>query len=349
MGPAPSARPRAPTGAVAGRRPFRTEARRPRRPATPHCRRRPRRRAGRSAGRSRKPLAPSRAPPRRRRRARDSSSDDRRRSAARHAPQTARLGEVTVQTFSPLFDLPVYAGAFSLTYAIACTQRSGSTLLATSLWRRGVFGAPASYFNPEIMEHYRERHALTTDKDYLELLRARRTSPNGVFGYKILAPHFLSLLDLTPYLFGQVEPNKIIYLARRNEVAQAISLYKAEHTRSYFPEPGEVMPEVPYDFEAIERRVVWNRDCNRLWARIFQALDVTPYVLFYEDLVADLPARVEEVADFLGLGTQSQPLPYELPALRRLSNSISVSWEDRFRSDPRFAAPAETASAQRVA
>jgi LPS sulfotransferase NodH len=243
-----------------------------------------------------------------------------------------------MQLLSSHFDFPMYGAAPTLRYAIACTQRTGSTLLSLALWGRGVCGAPLSYFNPYTMDGIREAYGLQTDKDYADLLFARRVSLNGVFGYKIAAPHWLSLQNAAPHLFSRVCAERFIYLQRRNHVAQAISLYKAEATGLYFPEPGEAAPEIPYDFAAIRERYVRILRQNDLWRAIFARHAIAPHVVFYEDLSADVEAEAEAAADFLGLGGQAAGLPCELPVLTRQSNKVSADWESRFRAEPWFQA-----------
>src|SRR5215470_11441615 len=81
-------------------------------------------------------------------------------------------------------------------YCVAATPRSGSTWLCQLLWATGVMGAPAEYFNPrasmmQMAGRLGARHA----REYVRLLKERRTSPNGVFGFKAHWQHFRFMAD----------------------------------------------------------------------------------------------------------------------------------------------------------
>ncbi len=142
-------------------------------------------------------------------------------------------------------DFPHRATLPDKVFMIACAQRVGSTLLALSLWKRGVFGAPMSYFNPWTMQSYQKRFKFSTDREYVDFLQSTRTSPNGVFAYKMGATHWCGLQTEAPYLASRIRANAAIFLRRRNVVAQAISQYKAFAAGDYFPGRRRCVREGP--------------------------------------------------------------------------------------------------------
>lgn len=66
---------------------------------------------------------------------------------------------------------------------IASTPRSGSTHLASCLWRAGDLGAPLEYLNPIHIRQMSPRLGARGYLSYWRGVQARRTSPNGVFGH----------------------------------------------------------------------------------------------------------------------------------------------------------------------
>jgi trehalose 2-sulfotransferase len=233
------------------------------------------------------------------------------------------------------FDFPYFRrGEPDHRYMIACTQRTGSTLLATTLWRTGALGAPMSYFNPSAMESYRKTCDFRTDEEFVTYLQTTRTSPNGVFAYKMSAPHWQGLKLHMPFLHARIATRRAILLRRRNTVAQAISLYKAEATGSYFPESLDRYGDLKYDGAAIDKRLQRIDRQNAAWLDILEDDEVEVVEAWYEDILETAERVQAAIAELLDIRIDpALALDIDFPRLSRLSNATSADWEARYRAE----------------
>jgi LPS sulfotransferase NodH len=100
---------------------------------------------------------------------------------------------------------------------IAAVPRSGSTLLCTTLWESGVLGAPLEYLNFGFMTHVpRWSRALCRPTEYWEELQKVRTSPNGVFSYKMFSSNYKRIGELSQDLLARIAPTHVVYITRAN-------------------------------------------------------------------------------------------------------------------------------------
>ena len=84
-------------------------------------------------------------------------------------------------------------------YMVCSVPRCGSSLLCELLCNTEVAGAPTEFFDPELMQRFRERWGAATPDEYMDRLIDKKTSPNGLFGIKV---HWA---QLEPAL-GDVDP-----------------------------------------------------------------------------------------------------------------------------------------------
>ena len=134
------------------------------------------------------------------------------------------------------FDFPGRQQKPALAYLLASVPRAGSTHFSHLLWRTGCLGAPLEYLNFEGAGPYGFAAAAASLQHELwrSVLR-RRCSPNGVFGLKVFPPQLEALQKSNPELLSNVlatmlprdAPRHVIYLRRRDRVAQTVSLARA--------------------------------------------------------------------------------------------------------------------------
>ena len=136
-------------------------------------------------------------------------------------------------------------------YLICASQRAGTTLLATALASTGVAGAPGEYFlavDERQQTAWRASWELgpfgvsngaTDREDYLRIVFRLGTTPNGVFGSKLMwnnvpwavakfqeLPRFAELSRAG--VLHQAFPGlHAVHLTRRDRVAQAVSWARA--------------------------------------------------------------------------------------------------------------------------
>lgn len=173
-------------------------------------------------------------------------------------------------------------------------------------------------------------------------------------------------------LLGSVFPNLLyIHLVRRDIVRQAISLVRARQSNSWYelqpwaaaalsqwdtarssalahlnisPErianavaaveqQGRGLPELRYDFDAIEQQVNWLTGETERWLAFFKSAKIHPGVVEYEELASDYQGGVRRVLTHLRVGYDDRRLLP--PALKRQSDEINDKWAERFEADRR--------------
>jgi LPS sulfotransferase NodH len=245
-----------------------------------------------------------------------------------------------------------------LSYFVCATPRSGSTLLCRSLAATGVAGKPEEYF--ERLRHSglpREprEYFNGSDPDLLGLLPETRagdparaaldrelprylaegTTPNGVFGSKLMWSYFddlLARLDTTPSgaalaaLAGRFGPPRFVHVTRRDKVAQAVSLWRAVQTRAWSAAEAERADPV-YDRRGIAHLHSQLIAHDRAWSDWFAANGVEPLRVQYETFTAAHAATVRAVLDHLCVSAAHIPDP----PLSRQGDERSARWVARFK------------------
>jgi trehalose 2-sulfotransferase len=221
-------------------------------------------------------------------------------------------------------------------YVVASSYRSGSTFFCSRLWSTGVLGAPAEYLNVgagRMLRHVMEsRLQATSPQDYFAKLVACRTSRNGVFGMKAHYHHFAEALDWCPSMIKLLSPVTYIYICRRDAVAQAVSMAKAMQTDRWSSMDAEVATNLRYDellinqcLEEVQRQKIG-------WLRWFELNNITPFVLSYEDLIANPAGAVGGVVKLLDVQDDEASEIYP-PEVEKLSDATNIEWAARFRGE----------------
>ena len=136
----------------------------------------------------------------------------------------------------------------------------------------------------------------------------------------------------------------VVRLRRRDRVAQAVSVLRAQATGTYVvPADGSAVDEVrhpePYwaagggdPLEEIERVIGTIDEHDARWSQHLATLDVPVLEVDYESLTADYEGTVREVLTFLG-----QPVPAAVPAPRttRQADARSAELADAYRRSRR--------------
>jgi LPS sulfotransferase NodH len=179
-------------------------------------------------------------------------------------------------------------------YIVCATPRSGSGLLCEALWNTELAGRPNEYFYREDLK----RWGASSYAEYIDAVIENGTTPNGVFGVKLMwdqirylrikiylrAPQFAKFR--LPALLGSLFPNPhYIWLTRRDKLKQAVSFYRALETRSYrSPGDAEPRPKAPeFHFRAIDRVFRKLHKWDASWRNYFDKHRISPLVVVYED------------------------------------------------------------------
>jgi LPS sulfotransferase NodH len=257
---------------------------------------------------------------------------------------------------------------------VCATQRSGSTLLCELLKGTGVAGCPEEFFEAEyetgLPPHpgeyleglprtgagirddltpsegpaYSSLQGVTDYGRHLERALAWGTTPNGVFGAKLMwnqiaelqahvgpLPEYAGLepFTLLTRLFG--DP-RYVWVVRRDKVSQAVSLWKALQTRSWRHGSGRERPELHYRYAGIDHLVQLFEAHDRAWDAFFAAHRIEPLRISYEDdLERDQESAVRQVLDFIDVPAPADWVP--AAPLERQADALSAEWVAAYHRD----------------
>jgi len=237
----------------------------------------------------------------------------------------------------PLHDAQEPQAISSMKYAIIGTPRSGTEFLCKVLTSTGEAGFPEEHLRLE--SQLLTRYCGFDCTRYLRMLMARRTTPNGVFGTKIIS-HFLhEHLSRSPALKRDLSQFRFVQVVRRDRVAQAISALLASKTGIWHVRNDS-------EKENYERALskVAITDLDLQWVRwLSDGFDrenrhLTEFVVrhrlqsitvTYEDVVTNPAVHLKPVASFLGIGSEGLDSFVALKPTRSvLSESILAQYRE---------------------
>jgi LPS sulfotransferase NodH len=267
-----------------------------------------------------------------------------------------------------------------LSYLVCATPRSGSTLLCHELDRTGLAGHPQEYFealrrsgvprrpheyfdperHPNIVERLAFREMLEgapkpnplwqpdTYDQYLEWALSEGTTPNGVFGAKLMWGYLGDFAELLrgiednagrslPELLARAFPGlRYVQITRRDKVRQAVSLWKAVQTQAWQREAGADgtdagagrMPDPVFSFRAINYLMRQLTAHDASWDAYFLGLGYEPLKVTYEELADSTDAVVRSVLEHLGIAAP-EDLRIGAPRLSVQADEVSEEWVAR--------------------
>ncbi|MDB5691182.1 MAG: hypothetical protein JWO81_245 [Alphaproteobacteria bacterium] len=237
------------------------------------------------------------------------------------------------------FDFPAAGGPPEIVYMLASVPRTGSSFFSHALWRTGCLGAPLEYLNFDPAGPY--SFAGNSPEIQQRLWRSvlhRRTSPNGVFGFKCFPMQLQALEEGNPALLAEVlaaslprdRPKRIVYLSRRDRIAHAVSYARATLSGVWRKEQeGGGAGQAEYSQRALETAEHWIDLQTGIWERMFGDLRIEPLRLWYEDVAARPDEAVRAVADYLGVAIEPGA-EVRVPAVLKQSETDSGAWAARF-------------------
>jgi len=277
-------------------------------------------------------------------------------------------------------------------YLVCATPRSGSTLVCHALEETGVAGRPEEYFealrhsgrprrpeeyfigaeDPSIRDHLGERTVESEPPPrsplwsraaydrYLEWVFQAGTTPNGIFGAKLMWGYFgefvsllrnipayrdVPLAEMLPTVFPELT---LVRVVRANKVRQAVSLWKAVQTATWREDQAsakaasleddgappyrsfieEHRPQLRFHYRAIEHLLEQILIEEARWDAFFEHSGVEPVLVLYENFAADYETSTLRLLDRLDL---APPEGFELePRMKRQSDRINDDWTRRY-------------------
>lgn len=239
---------------------------------------------------------------------------------------------------------------------VVCTQqRSGSTLLGEALYFAGEFGCPLEYFHPGFRPSFTKRWKADRIDTYAASAHRFRTDGAGTFGVKLFwadvedliletAPSgeadriFSSAMSMPDAAYRRVLKSiaplipqpRFIYLRRRDQLRQAVSLFIAGKTRRWRKlHATELRPIPAYDFDHIVQFLVHIQNDERHWQNFFRANALDPCEICYEDLESDFERALGAL--FRELGRPDARIAP--PRLHKQADATSEQLLERFLTE----------------
>lgn len=225
-------------------------------------------------------------------------------------------------------------------YTIAFAMRSGSNEICNLLARNG-FGAPSEFFQGFAHDG---SPGVPGDKEAMaELLSIIAThTHNGVFGSKMACNHRARVDALLRGRVAQYRtiddflPNhRWIWLIRRDKIAQAISLCRAEQSGVWAAQAHEMQAAASgeFDFYHIMSRVMMLSLNDLAWKSYFERRTISPYIIYYEEFFDDLSASLWRLIEHLGGRPHHlDSAPLEISRTFEVQrDEVSKDWAKRFR------------------
>jgi trehalose 2-sulfotransferase len=249
--------------------------------------------------------------------------------------------------------------AHELAYFLCATPRSGTTLLCDFLSGTGRAGRPQSYYRCQDMERRANAYGLQPkdflnqrdfDCAYLQAVLQEGTAETGIFGLRIMwgtigeLAKRMSWLQpaATPVaLFDEIfGPLVYVHVGRRDKVAQAVSLLKAEqsglwHLAADGSERQRTAPAVAvrYDGDRIASLVAELERDDAAWSDFFAMNGIKPVRVEYESLDTNPRAEVQKILEALHVPPAfADSLK---PQTSKMADAESDAWRERFLREQR--------------
>lgn len=195
------------------------------------------------------------------------------------------------------YDFPRFDGS-PRAYLLATTPRCGSHFLAHVMWSTGRLGAPLEYLKPNRLSLWQNHYSALDIKGTIKEILTFRSSPNGIFGAKSHWPAFRALLE-QPDCLDLFDFKHFILLARKNIVAQAVSLTIARQTSSWISsQPASTDPI--YKRSEIKSSLLEIQSQSKAWENYFSKNQIIPCKIYYEDILNNREGQVRKIFKFIG-------------------------------------------------
>ena len=235
-----------------------------------------------------------------------------------------------------------------ISYLICATPRCGGYLLFEALENTGLAGKPGEYFWED--KRWATEWGATDYTDFLNKVKQKSTTPNGVFGTKLMWGYFDKFmnkaLQLPRFKDRNVSPDIVlselfpnlhyIWIMRRDKARQAVSLWKGLQTLVWWKRRGDSIPKLDkapeYSFEAIDyfvQEIVFH---EAAWQAYFTQYDLTPFTVIYEDFVPAYEETALRIMDWLKI-SYPEDLAFGPRRLQKQADSVSEEWVQKYRVD----------------
>lgn len=225
-------------------------------------------------------------------------------------------------------------------------------MLAEALESTQLAGRPREYFDPVLQDQWCSSQAIESDTEYYENVLTAGTTPNGVFGAKVLWHQFEYLMGKLRLIEGhgvsdlellrRTFPDMCyVFLTRKDKIRQAISYDRAIRSGVWWLIPKEAngngespapasAPAPPFDFEQIDEWVTRLTEFDLNWRRHFNRTGIEVLEVAYENLVESYESTVLSVLRYLDLPVSAR-LRVAPARLQKQADHLTEEWVRRYR------------------
>ncbi|NBD38867.1 MAG: hypothetical protein GVY10_09890, partial [Verrucomicrobia bacterium] len=167
----------------------------------------------------------------------------------------------------------------------------------------------------------------------LEALRREKAAADGRISLKMMWPVFAAFRGqegASP--LSLLRNPECLWVRRRDKVAQAVSLYKAEKTDKWRSEAG-VQEDVPYSAADIARCLQRIRKEEAAWEAFFAAEGLQPKVIVYEDFASRQREAFRELLESLDLPAVPEDRIQKPPSIRRQATANNEELKNLFLAE----------------
>jgi len=126
-------------------------------------------------------------------------------------------------------------------------------------------------------------------------------------------------------IFQDLKPEYVIYLTRKDVVAQAVSLSRAMRSSEWFASGSDSSVALDFDFDHIDKCLGLIFRQLSFWEDVFARSETRPVRIFYEDLNSNPELVVASIMKKMGIsGDPSRAI--NIPGLQRQSDQTSQIW-----------------------
>ncbi len=214
-------------------------------------------------------------------------------------------------------------------YAICFVMRSGSNWLCDMLSNAGV-GVPSEYYFPLDFDERTSRRRLPSNPKFnpraatpAEYWRNIEKSQGDVVGLKLGWQAFEKMREEVDVSALELQH---IYLTRRDKLRQAISWYRAGHTKRWTTFNDRQVSDPPYDEAEIAKHLGYIDSQEASWECY---LSGKPHLqIEYEDIGIH---TVYEIADYIGAKVVREPQTSHKPIRDELTESFVEQYQSTNR------------------
>ncbi|NBD38426.1 MAG: hypothetical protein GVY10_07655 [Verrucomicrobia bacterium] len=219
---------------------------------------------------------------------------------------------------------------------IAATPRSGSELLCQWFLRSYLYGWTGEWFAFGTVEGDAAHLGVPGETrlgPLLEALRREKAADDGRVSLKMMWPVFAAFRGqegASPLSF--LRDPECVWVRRRDKVAQAVSLYKAEKTDKWRSEAGD-QEDVPYSGADIARCLQRIRAEEAAWEAFFAEEELEPRLVTYEDFAPHQREAFRALLETLDLPPVPEDRIQAPPTIRKQGTANNEALRKRFRAE----------------